>query len=90
MKKIYKYLLDVNNNVTTIMKVGAKILCVHEQHGDIYLWALIDADEALEDRHFIIYPTGGLQTDIPKSFTYIDTVHISNGLVWHVFERPNG
>lgn len=87
MKKIYKYqIIDMK----VVMKVGAKILCAHAQGENICLWALIDADEVLEERYFVIYQTGGSQTDILESNTYIDTVHMSDGLVWHVFESSNG
>lgn len=88
MKKIYKYPLSIDiYDATAAMKIGARILCAHSQGKQICVWALVDVDAKFEDRHFTIYPTGGSQTNIPESATYIDTVHMSNGEVWHLFER---
>lgn len=89
MKMVYKY--PVSNYLTHEMPKGAKVLHVHEQNGDICLWALVDVPKPpqnpeWERRKFIALATGD---KIPDDWTveYVGTVHMHGGaLVFHVFE----
>lgn len=67
------------------MPIGAEIIHVHEQHGDICLWAIVDPAADTETRRFLIYGTGWEMPDAPG--TYIGTGHMAGGdYVFHVFE----
>lgn len=86
MKTIYKYTIDPSTERVR-MTLGAEIISVHEQHGQICLWAIVDQEEKrTESREFAIYPTGEpiLNFEYRK---YVGTVYLNNAsLVFHVFE----
>ncbi len=82
---IFKYPLDLTSPNIMGMPVGAEILTVQIQRGDICLWAKVDPDAELEDRQFVVYGTG--HTIKAGNDSYIGTVQMAHGaLVWHVFE----
>ena len=84
MLTIWKYTLQPECDVQ--VPVASKVLSVHEQHGDVNLWALVDPSNELITRHFSVYGTGHEVPAHPGEF--IGTVHIHGGaLVFHVFER---
>jgi hypothetical protein len=88
--KIYKYGLTLKSmptvgnyfNATAEMPQNAVILHIHEQHGQICIWAEVSTDEKFEIREFYVVPTGG---DTSPDWIYLATVH-NDGLVWHIFE----
>jgi hypothetical protein len=84
---IFKYELPVVEHSSVAMPVGAKILCAHEQHGNVCLWALIDPTEnRTKIRLFRIAGTGH-PIEYTDQFVFIDTVFLDDGsLVFHVFE----
>lgn len=52
-KKIYKYPLETADRQKLILPKGAQILTVQEQHGQPYVWALIDPlQEETKDKDF--------------------------------------
>ncbi len=84
-KTIWKYLAGVGGRWTQLMPAGAEILSVQAQHGDVQMWALVDANRPSEPREFVAYGTGHPMPNDPGKF--IDTFQIENGaLIFHVFE----
>ena len=79
--KIWKYVLETDVNRLEMPK-GARVLCVHEQHGRVFLWALVDETAEVEEREFEIFGTG--QEGVCGE--YIGTAY-TRGFVWHVFEQ---
>lgn len=83
MKTIHKYPIET----TITLPKGAKIVSVGSQYANdknrFYIWAEIDTEADLEDRHFVIYGTGWGHDKFFKE--YIGTIH-SEGFVWHVYE----
>jgi hypothetical protein len=82
---IYKYKVDPWEQ-GVLMPKGARILTVHEQQGDIYLWVGVDTDGPLEIRTIVVYGTGTTVAN-PEKLNYIGTAFLDGGtLVLHVFE----
>ena len=91
MKSIWKYPFQVKDSFTLVMPQSARILCVQTQYDTPCIWAMVDPDEAHEDRNFVIAPTGGIAPELPEETTstieYIGTFQMLDGrLVWHLFE----
>ena len=86
MKRVFKYLLNLNGIQKIEMPKDAKILCVQGQNNEMCLWALIDPDNQLETRQIRVFGTG---RDIPDiKLDYIGTVQMLAGsIIWHIFEE---
>lgn len=85
MNTIWKFPLQINDNVAVTMPKGAKVLCVQMQGSKPCLWAVVDSEAETETRRFFIRGTGH---PMPESFErYIGTVQMADGaLIFHVFE----
>jgi hypothetical protein len=82
MRTIYKYRLGLTDD-SLQMPIGAEILCVQTQQGEITIWALVDTNAASETRRFAIHGTG---FSVPNDGRlYLGTVQIAP-FVWHIFE----
>ena len=79
MKTIWKYKIDGSIQ----MPMDAQILTVQNQNGEEHLWALVNPNNELETRKFLIVGTG-------QSFDDTDTKYIGTfqqpPFVWHLFE----
>lgn len=85
-RSVWKYILTPAE-MRHYMPAGAEILHVHEQNGDICLWALVDPDAAKEQRNFVVLGTGHLDDRNFSHAEYIGSSHLRDGLfVFHVFE----
>lgn len=85
-RRVYKYVLRVDDSQSVEMPSGAEILCVQTQRGDVCLWALVNPNNSPEERRFRIAGTGH-PADECSANRYIGTVQMMSGaLVWHVFE----
>lgn len=87
MKRVYKYPLDIQDEVVVMIPKGARVLSVQVQNGRPCLWAAVDPNElTLEERLFRISGTGHpIQDDVVDGF--IGTIQMYDGkLVFHVFE----
>jgi hypothetical protein len=90
MQQVWKYELSIhklqpNDLITIQLPVGADILTVHEQHGSICLWALVNTNATKIERTFRIAGTGHNLAN--GNFKYIGTAFLEDGaLVFHVFE----
>jgi hypothetical protein len=84
--RIWKYVLEITDQQTLSLPVGAKILSVHNQNNNICLWVMVDMfSQEYEDRIIEMFGTGpGFYID-EKERTYIGTVVLEK-YVWHIFE----
>lgn len=83
MKKIYKYEIPIEDAPSVPMPIGAQVLSVAASGGDsLLLWALVDTEAPVEDRHLAICGTGHPVREVGA---FIATVQDSP-FVWHVFE----
>lgn len=86
MKIIYKYQLEVKDNLTIELPIGAEILTVQSQRDKPCIWALVDNDAIKENRKFKIIGTGNPIENLSNS-KYIGTFQLYGGsLVFHLFE----
>lgn len=87
MRTIWKFELEIKEIQTLQMPMGATILSVAKQKGELKLWAMVNPRRQLEDRKIEIIGTGGvLPADMGTTRGFIGTVVI-DPFVWHVFER---
>lgn len=86
MKTIYKYKLKQVDTQTVKMPNDAQILSVGEQDGELMLWARVDTANEKEARKIEIYGDGARALD-EHELSFIGTVQMSAGLVWHIFEN---
>ena len=82
--RIWKYPLQITDYQTLRLPQDAQILSVQMQQGILCLWAKVNIDFPLENRHIAVVGTGN-----PIAFgiraRFIGTVQ-DGPLVWHVFE----
>lgn len=81
---VYKYILPQGGSIT-LKKPFNKFLKVGEQGENLVLWV----EESLKEKEsvqvqFFVLGTGWRY---PDGFKYIDSVQMSDGLVWHVFYK---
>ena len=85
MRTIYKYPVRTVNSFTVPMPIGAQILAVQLQVGVPQMWAQVDDEEALEDRHFVVRGTG--HPFDGREGRYVGTYQSPTGaFVFHLFE----
>ena len=64
--------------------VGARVLTVQEQDGNLCLWVQVDVNAEREERIFTVYGTGWVMPKNPG--TYVGTAQLQS-LVFHVYEE---
>lgn len=87
MTRIFKYTIDPFEPHQLRMPRGARILHVHEQNGQLRLWAEVDPDAPEEQRPIRVVPTGGDVPDFP--WEYVGSLHITEQdlqLVFHIYD----
>lgn len=87
MMKVFKYPLEIKDEVSVPMPLGAKILTVQSLNNKPCIWAAVDPSTTyMEMRKFRIAGTGHPIADSTVD-GYIGTVQLHGGmLVFHVFE----
>jgi hypothetical protein len=95
MKSIWKFELEITDEQTVELPIGAEIIHVDVQENydpdKIYMWAIVDPNivclpKQMENRIFRIVGTGH-QHDFIDRQNYIGTVKHKNGtFMWHIFE----
>jgi hypothetical protein len=87
MKKVFKYPVDIEDEVSVLMPKDAKILTVQVQNDKPCIWAAVDPTETYSEfRKFRIAGTGHSIEDGADD-NYIGTIQMYGGkLVLHVFE----
>lgn len=86
MKTIHKYSLEVvqEDRITVRMPRVAKIVMVGSQHGLFFLWAIVDSESPLEERHYRMIHTG---QPIPGGYEHVASFSKNNGeSTWHLFQ----
>ncbi len=88
MNVIRKYHFELNDVVQLEMPLGARVLHVAEQRGQLCMWAGVDTNTSLATHTFYVYGTGqpldGLNTG-----THVATFFMNGGqYVWHMFTGP--
>lgn len=72
LKKVYKYMVLLDEPCTIEMPRGAQILSVQTQHGHPQKWALVDTTAPIERRHFEVYGTShGIRN--PERLSFVGT-----------------
>lgn len=89
MRKVYKYVLPVDTDCKVDMPVGAEILNIGVQNGDLCAWVLVEVDMPYETRRFSVFGTGHEIPSLNDGYRqYLATVLMMHGsLVLHVFEN---
>ena len=86
MKTIHKYSLDTTreDKITVMMPRVAKIVMVGSQNGQPFLWAIVDTEWPLIERHYRLIATG---QPIPGGYHHVASFTRNNGeSTWHLFE----
>ena len=86
---IYKYDLRNTDKQVVMLPIGAKILTIQSQYEEPKLWAFVNPDAEIEQRHIEIFGTGHeLIYDAGAERNYISTYQLSGEYyVFHAFER---
>ena len=83
---IFKYEIPITDEVIVMELPENSALCDVNNQGDkIYMWFVVDVHVKLVKRYFKIIGTGHQITGI-EGLCFLRTVHMPNGLVWHIFE----
>jgi len=89
MKRIFKFVLDLQDEVTREIHAGARFLSVDEQQGSIVAYFMINEGVPMELNRFRIVGTGQPCDDV-ASMNFLGTVKMAGGrLMFHVFHDPN-
>lgn len=85
--KIYKYPLvqDPTGLQLVEMPAHAKMLHVGEQHGQLYVWAMVIPEATKVNYKFFVLGTGTDIGHLEMACNFLGSVQMSTGLVWHVF-----
>lgn len=87
MKTVYKYALQTSGITKLHLPENAQPLHADIQHGVLQLWALVDTDQPLVPRSFIIAGTGEAMLPGLHIKQYVNTFLMYGGeYVFHVFE----
>lgn len=82
MKQVWKFEIYTDENPVQ-MPEGAEILSVSFQEQNLMMWALVDTEAKLVDRHIIARGTGhNIRAD---NISFIGTAFLDD-MVFHVFE----
>jgi hypothetical protein len=83
MRTIYKYPLVVGYNGISL-PLGAEVVHIAEQYGQLQMWVEHDLNRPLTQRQFNVYGTGHwIHNDNEQ---HLATV-IVDDFVWHVYEN---
>lgn len=94
---VWKYSLQDDAIQDLAMPEGATILHVGEQRGRIFIWVHCDPTKPVVLRRFLTVATGRVAPPLPDGTfgikpglcSHVGTVVMSNGEVWHIFEKVN-
>lgn len=86
MKTVWKYQITSNDYIEISLPIGAKVLSVHEQRGEVFIWILVNQEENVyETRKFRLAGTGHSISD--ENIKFIGTFQLYSGsFVGHLFE----
>lgn len=87
MNTIYKYQIQIDDDVEIEMHKDARPIHVAMQNMYLYVWAQVDTARPTEMVKFFVRGTGH-NCDGMDNAVYVGTVH-DRGFVWHVFSERN-
>lgn len=79
---IHNYQLAIGYNRIGVAGRNFKPLAVQLQHGHIALWGEL---EPADPGSRVVIQVFGTGWEIPEGFSYIGTVQLTDGTVWHAY-----
>jgi hypothetical protein len=83
MNTIYKYPIEITDEQTVSMPVGAQVLSAQMQRTQLCIWALVEVGNIDCDRRVRIFGTGNT-VKLDGNWKFVDSVQ-ERIFVWHVF-----
>jgi hypothetical protein len=83
MKTIYKYPIEITDEQTVSMPIGAQILSAQMQGTQLCIWALVEVGNVNCNRRVRIFGTGNT-VKLDGNWKFVDSVQ-ERIFVWHVF-----
>lgn len=85
---IFKYCISFPHEPGKIIEIqmpSRLTICdINHQDDCIFLWAMVDKNAPLKTERFVVQGTGW-KIDNIEILYFLKTVHMPNGLVWHIF-----
>lgn len=86
LQVIYKYEIPVIGEAFELdLPIGHAICDINQQNDKLYMWVLINPDAPKQSLKLMVVGTGWVMQDCFNMW-FMKTVHMTNGLVWHLFE----
>lgn len=88
MKAIHKFILPMKEESVIEMPYKAKIINGENQEGFVAIWAIVDTEAPLVNRHFRLYKTGQSINEHPEHLKFVGRadIHVGMDLGMHIFE----
>lgn len=84
---IFKYEIPITDEIISIELSENSGLCdINVQDDKIYMWCIVDIHAPIFKQYFKIFGTGHQIIDC-ENLIFLKTVHMPNGLVWHIFKE---
>jgi hypothetical protein len=83
MKTIYKYPIEITDEQTVSMPMGAQILSAQMQGTQLCIWTLVEVGNVNCNRRVRIFGTGNT-VKLDGNWKFVDSVQ-ERIFVWHVF-----
>jgi hypothetical protein len=87
---IFKYPLEITDRQELSLPYGSRVLSAKEQDGILCVWVQLNEQGPPANYVFYIFGTGTSMQTIKLNTSYVDTVQMSSGLVWHLFYKTDG
>lgn len=85
---IFKYQMPVLEKFTMHLPAGAEIIRVADQGGMFWLWAVVDTNAPMEERHFLAFKAGAeMPRGVPLIYVGFCAVFVQMELGLYIFER---
>ena len=86
-KIIFKYQMPVLERFTMKLPAGAQIIRMQDQDGMFWLWAVVDTEATIEERHFMAFKTGAaMPRDVNLHYVGFCAVFVQMELGLYIFE----
>lgn len=86
-KVIFKYQMPVLERFSMSLPKGAEIIRMEDQGGMFWLWAVVDTNAPMEERHFHAYKTGAaMDADANLKYVGFCAVFVQMELGLYIFE----
>ena len=83
MKTIYKYPIEITDEQTVSIPIGAQVLSAQMQGTQLCIWAMVDSTNFNCNRRVRIFGTGN-PVELDSNWKFVDSVQ-ERIFVWHVF-----